>query len=134
MNAATTSRPTERKLAWCPAARQFKAVHEAVPAGSAKLAAFIKGPLPLDWMQRAACLPGKTLQVALTLWYLAGLQKTRTVRLGSKQLAAMGVSRDAKAEALARLADAALVLVDQQPGQAPMVTLLAVDARGGVSR
>jgi hypothetical protein len=131
MNEATSLRLRERKLAWCPAARQFKPVHATGTPGAARPPAFIKGPLPLDWMQRAACLPGKTLQVSLTLWYLAGLQKTRTVRLGSKHLAAMGVSRDAKAEALTRLCDAALVHVDQQPGQAPMVTLLPVESVEG---
>lgn len=110
----------EKRLVWDPVRREM------VPAGSivkGPAGRFIKGPLPLTWMQEAARLPGKTLQVALTLWYLAGLQKTSTVRLASRPLDLMGVSRDAKYEALARLANAGLVTVEQKVGQAPMVTL-----------
>lgn len=87
---------------------------------------FIKGPLPLDWVQRAAALPGKALQVGLCLWYLAGLTQFKQVRLTSKITEAMGVSRDAKGEALKRLAQAGLVRVEQRPGCAPEVTLLEV--------
>jgi len=110
----------ERRLVWNPATQEYM---PAMPAAGVKRAGFIKGPLPLDWMQHAARLPGKTLQVALALWYLAGLQKSHTVKLASKPLETMGVSRDAKYDALARLVSAGLVAVDQKPGQAPIVTL-----------
>ena len=109
--------PTEVRMAWCPTTSGYK------PAAS-KGPAFIKGPLPLLWMQRAAHLPGKALHVALALWYLSGLQKCRTIRLATKSLAVMGVSRDAKYDALSRLEEAGLVSVDQRPGRAPVVTLL----------
>lgn len=120
MSAAASLATGERKLVWNPTTQEFM---PAVPSTGVKPAGFIKGPLPLDWMQHAARLPGKTLQVALALWYLAGLQKSQTVKLASKPLEAMGVSRDAKYEALLRLAAAGLVTVDQKPGQAPIVTL-----------
>ncbi|RXZ43125.1 hypothetical protein [Crenobacter cavernae] len=110
---------TETRRVW----RAEQAAFVAAPT-TAKPAAFIKGPLPLEWMKCAGRLPGKTLQVGLLLWYLAGLKKTRTVRLGSKILAEMGVSRDAKYDALARLREAGLIAVEQRPGQAPWVTLL----------
>jgi hypothetical protein len=70
-------------------------------------------------------MPGKTLQVGLTLWYLAGLQKSRTVKLAAKHLTGMGVSRDAKYVALERLLTAGLISVEQSPGSAPTVTLLS---------
>lgn len=85
---------------------------------------FIKGPLPLLWMTQAAQLPGKTLQVALALWYLCGLQKTDSVTLASKTAERFGISRDAKYDAIARLVNAGLVTVHQAPGKAPVVTLL----------
>lgn len=110
----------EKRHVWNQATQQFL---PAVPATRARPVGFIKGPLPLDWMQQAARLPGKTLQVSLALWYLSGLHKSSTVKLASKHLNAMGVSRDAKYEALARLQAAGLVSVDQKPGQAPIVTL-----------
>jgi DNA-binding transcriptional ArsR family regulator len=80
----------------------------------------------LDWFSKAGGLPGKTLHVALILWYLSGLNKSREVRLGSKQLAAFGVSRDAKYQALQRLRESGLVEVDQQPGRVPVVTILII--------
>lgn len=121
MTGITLSAAGERKLVWNPATRQY--VPTMPEVNGAKPAGFIKGPLPLDWMHRAARLPGKALHVALTLWYLAGLQKSQTVKLASKPLVAMGVSRDAKYDALTRLTAAGLVTVDQEPGQAPIVTL-----------
>ena len=80
MTAAALPMTGERRHVWNQAAQQFVPV---VPATGVRPAGFIKGPLPLDWMQRAARLPGKTLQVALALWYLAGLQKSLTVKLAS---------------------------------------------------
>lgn len=110
----------ERRHAWSAAKGGYMPATE-------RSAGFIKGPLPLDWMQKAAQMPGKTLQVGLTLWYLSGLQRSKTVKLASKQLAAMGVSRDAKYESLERLRAAGLIAVQQQPGRAPTVTLLVDD-------
>ena len=115
---------TERRLRWDPAAGEF--VPEAENESGRKPAGFIKGPLPLPWMQAAARLPGRTLQVALALWYLAGLKKDTTVRLTTKPLVDMGVSRDAKYDSLARLEEAGLVSIQRQSGQAPLVTLLEV--------
>lgn len=117
---------TEHKLSWDRASGSF--VPEAESAAGSRPAGFIKGPLPLPWMQAAARLPGRTLQVALALWYLAGLKKDTTVRLTTKPLADMGVSRDAKYDALVRLEEAGLVAIHRQSGQAPLVTLLSVSS------
>ena len=110
----------ERRLHFQPRLGQL------APRDQPKADAFIKGPLPLTWMTLAAQLPGKTLQVALALWYLSGLQKTLTVRLASKTLEKFGVSRDAKYEALERLALLGLIQIQQDQGKAPMVTLLVL--------
>ena len=118
---AQISTPPERRHAWSAATGSYAPAPE-------KSAGFIKGPLPLAWVQQAAGMPGKTLQVGLTLWYLSGLQKSPTVRLASKPLEAMGVSRDAKYEALERLAAAGLVSIAQSPGRAPLVTLRFANA------
>lgn len=112
----------ERRLVWDRHRDTFVDANEAVKAKAQ--AGFIKGPLPLDWMQAAARMPGRTLQVALVLWYLAGLKKSDAVRLSSEHLDAVGVSRDAKYDALQRLSAAGLVTIDQRPGRAPVVTLV----------
>jgi DNA-binding MarR family transcriptional regulator len=89
---------------------------------------FVKGPIPLPWLQTAARLPGKTLHVGLCLWYLAGLTRSTTVRLGTKAVHDMGISRDAKSDALRRLVEAGLVTVEQRPGKVPIVTLLTTSS------
>lgn len=108
----------ERRLHFLPTQGQL------VAADWPRADGFIKGPLPLSWMTQAAQMPGKTLQVALALWYLSGLQKTDSVTLASKTAKRFGISRDAKYEAIDRLVQAGLVTVQQAPGKAPVVTLV----------
>jgi hypothetical protein len=112
----------EQRLHWCPTSGEFSASDE---KGARSSRRFIKGPIPLSWIGKAAHLPGKTLHVALALQYLAGLTKSDTVRLSAKTLDVMGVARNVKADALARLQHAGLISVHQLPGRAPVVTLLA---------
>lgn len=120
MRPTTSPLITEIAHRWSPRHGQ----HVAGVRPAIRTPGFIKGPLPLDWVQRAAALPGKALHVGLCLWYLAGLTQSKRVRLTSKTTQAMGVSRDAKGEALKRLAQAGLIRVEQCPGCAPEVDLL----------
>lgn len=115
----TTEIPTKH-LRWNPDACQYTAEMPASQRGGL----FIKGPLPLDWFEVAAALPGKTLHVALAIWFQVGLERSPTVRLSQKRLARFGVSRDAKYDALKRLADAGLIEVVQSAGQAPAITVI----------
>ncbi len=85
---------------------------------------FIKGPLPLRWIQRAAALPGKALHVALGLWYVKGLCRTATFPFKRKVAAGMGVSPDATYDALTNLEVAGLIRVIRQRGRSPAVTIL----------
>jgi DNA-binding transcriptional ArsR family regulator len=124
-SAAVVSELVEVQYRWAGGRQGF--VADAVPKSNpAHKATFIKGPLPLAWMHAAAVLPGKTLHVGLYLWYLAGLTKSMTVLL-SGRVSELGVSREAKSEALGRLEAAGLVSVVRQAGRAPLVTLLAVE-------
>jgi hypothetical protein len=116
----------EVRLLWSHAAQALVPVQGQAPGKYVSHGGrFIKGPIPLDWIGRAACLPGKTLHVALALQYLSGLQKTHTVKLGAKALAVMGVARDAKYEALDRLEEVGLITVERTRGRIPVVTILA---------
>lgn len=85
---------------------------------------FLKGPIPMDWLQRAAMLPGKSLHLGVALWFRAGLVGSMRLKLSNGDLTAMGVARDAKYEGLQRLKTAGLIAIEQQPGRAPTVTLL----------
>jgi hypothetical protein len=85
---------------------------------------FLKGPIPGDWLHRAAILPGRALHVALALWYLAGLEKRQNVRITARVLDRFGVSRYAGRRGLAALEYAGLVNVKRHKGRCPIVTLL----------
>ncbi len=82
----------------------------------------------VDWLARAAALPGRTLNYALAVFLLAGVSNSPVVVPGRRLLARYGVSRDAAGEALTRLTNAGLVRTDRQRGRAPTVVLL--DAGG----
>ena len=47
---------------------------------------FLKGPLPWDWISRAAKLPGKSLGVGIVLWLLSGLKREREITLDRKSV------------------------------------------------
>ena len=87
---------------------------------------FLRGPIPLPWLSRAARLPGKALHVAIAVYYLAGLKRRRTVALSGKVSAELGVDRHSKYRALKWLEEAGLVRVKRHPGRNPLVTILEV--------
>jgi hypothetical protein len=95
--------------------------HNYGPTGEA----FLKGPVPLAWLQDAAALPGVALAVGVALWHLAGVRKSREhLVLSSERLVPFGVSRYAKDRALRNLVEAGLVQVERRKGRSPRVTLL----------
>ena len=48
---------------------------------------FLLGPIPWDWLCKAAPLKGKALAIAIALWHLAGMNnKANTVKLSQKTL------------------------------------------------
>jgi hypothetical protein len=91
---------------------------------------FLKGPIPWSWLATAAQQPGRALHVAIALWFLAGMKRTRTVSLSGLVLRALGVNRHAGYRGLAALERAGLVAVIRQPGRNPVVTLQDVGETG----
>jgi hypothetical protein len=94
---------------------------------------FLKGPIPMAWLNVAAKLPGKTLNVGIAIWWLAGMSKTSAFKITSKALDQLGVSRDAASDGLKRLEDNGLILVKRSPGQRSTVEILPV-AQGVTKR
>ncbi len=85
---------------------------------------FLKGPVPMNWLNAAARLPGKALHMGIAVWHLSGLNRSaRTVTLTTTVLREMGIRRTTGYRALAALEQAGLVSVVRQPGRAPVVTL-----------
>jgi len=86
------------------------------------------GPIPLSWLSSAAQLPGKSLHVAVALWFLRGLQDTPVVTLSNVMSERFGLDRNAKYRGLGWLEEAGLVSVSRKCGRSPMVTIR--DAEG----
>ena len=72
---------------------------------------FLKGPIPLKWLQIAAKLPGKSLQISIALWFRAGITKSRVIKLTNVLLDSLGVGRFAKSRGLKYLEQAGLISV-----------------------
>jgi DNA-binding MarR family transcriptional regulator len=85
---------------------------------------FLKGPIPLSWLAPASRLPGRALHVATAIWFLAGVGRTRTIRLQGGLLRQLGVNRHAAYRGLNALEEAGLVAVERRPGGNPKVTIL----------
>ena len=87
-------------------------------------AQFLRGPVPLAWLYRAAKLPGKALAVSLAVHYKAGVENTREpIAVTAKLLERFGVSRKAGYRGLEALERTGLVSVDRRRGRCPRVTI-----------
>ena len=93
------------------------------PAHPAQKGKFLRGPVPLAWLQRAAELRGKALAVGLALWFLRGCQKRWTVRLTRRTLQRFAVGRKPGYLGLKNLEAAGLVRVRRRVGRSPVVTI-----------
>ncbi len=89
-------------------------------------APFLKGPIPMAWLNEAAKLPGKALNLGIAIWWLAGMAKSNTFKLTAKALDQLDVSRDAASSGLKRLEAQGLIRVQRSPGQRPTVEILSV--------
>jgi hypothetical protein len=85
---------------------------------------YLKGPVPLAWLETAAKLRGRSLHVGLVLWYAAGLSRSASVHLSNVLCSRFGIDRNAKYRALHSLEDAGLVAVKRKRGRSPLVIIL----------
>jgi hypothetical protein len=85
---------------------------------------FIKGPISVAWLSAASKLPGKALNVALAIQWLAGMSAGKPFKLTRAALAMFAVSADAAQDALPRLEAASLISAARRPGQRPLITVL----------
>lgn len=97
-------------------------------AASPKKALFLKGPIPLDWLNKAATLSGKTINVGIALWWLHGMAKGKPLKLTRMSLKSLCVERDAASDAITRLEKAGLIQVERKPGQRPTILILPLVA------
>ena len=88
---------------------------------------FIKGPISLKWISKAARLPGKALHVALVLKFLEGVTRKQKIPLSNRILKIFGVDRYAKARSLKELEKANLIVVTRKRGRSPIVKILSIE-------
>jgi DNA-binding MarR family transcriptional regulator len=84
----------------------------------------LRGPIPWPWLTAAGCLPGKALHVAIVLWHIVGLRKSRTVKWQPSKAKPFGMDRHTLYRALNQLEKAGLISVKRLKGRSPIVTLL----------
>jgi len=85
---------------------------------------FLKGPIPMQWLNVAGRLPGKALHAAIVIWHLAGLMKSHEIGFSYKLLADIGVGRHSGYKALRDLEQAELISCVRHSGRCPIVTIL----------
>jgi hypothetical protein len=89
---------------------------------------FLKGPIPLAWLGRAAKLPGKaSLATAIAIMFEVGRRRSQEVVLTTAILKRFGVNRKAKYRALKLLEKAGLISVVRRPRKNPLVAVLVVE-------
>ena len=89
-----------------------------------KTAHFLKGPVPLVWLNRAALLPGKVLNVAIAIWWLQGMADGKPLKLTQKSLKYLNVKRNAASTALDLLQNEGLIQLERRVGQRPSISIL----------
>lgn len=87
---------------------------------------FLKGPIPENWLALAAQQPGKAFQLAVELWFQAGIERKATVKLSYEGLQRWGVKRNAAYRALDVLEKVNLISVKRHRGRSPVVTIRAL--------
>jgi hypothetical protein len=85
---------------------------------------FLRGPIPISWLDKAAALPGKTLNIAIALWWLHGMAKGKPLKLTQTALNYFNVKRDAASDGLARLENSKLIQVERHAGRRPTISIL----------
>ena len=88
-----------------------------VPRPTKKL--FLRGPVPIDWLSKAAGLPGKTLNVALAIWWLQGMTQSESFKLTRKSLSLFNIKRNAASISLKRLEGAGLIKIQKKNWSTP---------------
>ena len=105
-----------------PMRRKEKNSHQPIPR---QRGAFIRGPIPLAWLDGVLNLPGRgPLVVALALMYQSGLERSPSVRVTHKLLKRFRIPPRTSHDVLAKLEAAGLLAVTKRPGRCREVEIL----------
>ena len=80
---------------------------------------------PLHWMSKASHLSSKSLNVAMGLWYLYGLNKKgKSFKMEKHVLEKFNITAETYNLVLKKMEVAGLVIVERSPGQTPNVYII----------
>jgi hypothetical protein len=85
---------------------------------------FIKGPIPLAWLDGVLLMGGRALNVALAIWYQVGLRKSKTITLPRTTTKLFRVTRHNVWRALKRMEEARMIFVLRRKGKLSHITIL----------
>ena len=108
-----------------PVGYQVKHPTKSVPKRRRQTGPFIRGPIPLAWLDPVLAMPGRTpLAVALALCYQFGLERSTRVRLTRKLRDRFSIESRSAGRALSLMESAGLVTVTRKPGRCLVVEIL----------
>jgi len=116
--------PNPERLRFASSTRPTTVSGETSPLRHKQHEKFLKGPIPLNWIEKAARQPGKALHIGIELWFWSGVKRCRRIALTMSRLSRLGVSRYSAYRALAALERVGLVSVIRHSGRKPVVTIL----------
>lgn len=90
---------------------------------------FLRGPIPMRWLNDASKLGISALWVGCVLWHLAGIHRSGTFLVSNLHMYRWGVNRYAKSRALIALERAHLITIKDRGKRSPKVTILVGEER-----
>ena len=83
-------------------------------------------PVPFEWLHKCNRLGGKTTQVALALWFLAGVKQSMHFKLTQEAVDLAGCSRSALDHGLVELEKAGLLETVRRRGARPQIRIIEI--------
>ena len=80
--------------------------------------------IPLPWATKAMPLPGKSASVAMLIWYLVGISRSKTVTISPTVVERFGIDRHAARRAIVWLEEAKLITVKRSGNRSRRVTVI----------
>lgn len=90
---------------------------------------FLKGPIPLDWVNQACQSQGRAIDVGLAIWFLTYMKRKQPITLTQRTLDHFALNRHAGYRGLKGLEANGLVEVLRAPGKAARVCLRKIPPR-----
>lgn len=85
---------------------------------------FLRGPIPINWLEQAAKLSASCFMVGVCLWWIRGLESGAPVKLTRTRLSRFNLkNRNTVSRALRKLETAGLISVERKCGRSPIVQI-----------